>query len=178
MIFIDTETTGLLSASANELSAQPHITEIGAVKVDTDMEFVDELHMLLNPQCEIPENIIKTTGITNEMVADKPIFAEVVNDLSKFFLGEEIVIAHNCTFDMGMIYVELARIEREFKFPWPSTWICTVEKSFPIKNKRLKLGDLHMIATGQPHSDKAHRALEDVYAMIRCYSWMQKQNLV
>ncbi len=177
MIFIDTETTGLLKAEAADLSLQPHITEIYAVRLDDDYKFISELETFVKPPIPIPEEITKITGITDAMIADAPSFIRVYDDLVSLFLGEAEVIGHNIPFDMGMLYCELARTNLEYHFPWPKTWTCTVEKSMSIENKRLRLVYLHELATGSPH-ENAHRAKNDVMAVVRCHIWLRKKGLV
>lgn len=174
MIFLDTETTGLLNPDAVSLSLQPSIIQLYAVKLTDDLKFISEIDTLMNPKVAIPHHITKITGITDAHVANAPEFVQVYDQLTKFFLGESTVVAHNVAFDMGMLWCELSRLGLEFKFPWPPTHICTVEKSEPIENHRLKLGRLHEIATGEPHKD-AHSAKGDVIAMVRCYAWMKEQ---
>lgn len=178
MLVIDCETTGLLKASIAKVADQPKITELSVVKTDDELNFIDEIEFLFDPGFALEPEITKLTGITDAMLSGKPAFVEKYEEIAEFFLGEKTVVAHNCPFDMGMIYVELARLEKEFKFPWPMNWICTVEKTFHLKHRRLRLAELHEMATGNPHDEKAHRAKEDVYALIRCFAWMKKGNLV
>lgn len=179
MIFLDCETTGLLNPRAAKLEDQPKITELSLVKTrDDDCSWVDEREYLFSVDEELEELIVKLTGITNKMLEGQPKFSEKYQEIAEFFLGERIVVAHNCPFDMGMIWVELSRIEKEFHFPWPIEWICTVEKTFHFEHRRMKLADLHELLTGKPHSDKAHRAKEDVYALIRCFIELKKKNIV
>lgn len=179
MIILDTETSGLLNPHANDLSDQPSIIEIYALKVDEDFNFVDEIDTLIHPGFMIAEHITKITGITNKMLnKTDTYFPDVYDDLCDLFLGETQVVAHNCRFDMDMIFVELARMEKQFNFPWPKEWICTVEKTQWLHHKRLSLSDLHFLATGKNHSDKAHRAKEDVYALARCIPWIKEKGLM
>ena len=98
----------------------------------------------------------------------------VTSRLLCLFLGEETVIAHNATFDMGMIWIELSRMEMEFHFPWPRNWFCTVEKSMYIQHKRLTLKKLHELATGGEHKNQ-HTAKGDVQALVRCYKWLKSK---
>lgn len=177
MIIIDKETTGLLKPSANNLSEQPHDIEIYALKLDENFEFVDEFESFVNPMIPIEPHITKITGIDDTMVATAPTFPTLYPELCDLFLGEKEVVAHNVSFDMGMMWVELSRMEREYHFPWPSVWTCTVEKSFHIKNRRMKLSELHELATGTPHKEGAHRARADVHALARCYKWMKEEGI-
>ncbi|OQB41472.1 MAG: DNA polymerase III PolC-type [candidate division CPR1 bacterium ADurb.Bin160] len=60
---------------------------------------MDKFHTLVNPQRNIPSMITKLTGITNEMVKDAPIISEVVPDFLDF-IQDNIVVAHNASFDL------------------------------------------------------------------------------
>jgi DNA polymerase-3 subunit epsilon len=119
-------------------------------------------------------HITKITGITDELLATQPSFSDKVDEISEFWLGEKTMVGHNLAFDQGMLWVELARLEREVKFPWCINHHCTVELSIPIESHRLKLKDLYEIATGKEHL-KAHRARGDVEAMVECYEWLIRQ---
>ncbi len=53
------------------------IIEIGAVKLDENYKQVDEFQCYVRPEYgEITKHITKLTGITNETVADKPLFPQ------------------------------------------------------------------------------------------------------
>lgn len=174
MIFIDTETTDLLKPSA-EIETQPRMTEVCVIKTDKKFKIVDEYSTLVNPQIDIAPIITKITGIDNNKVKDAPIYIEIHDKLVDFFLGERTVIAHNAPFDMGILYVAMQRHGLEFHFPWPPVWHCTAQESKKINGKRLKLRDLHELATGSKHEDGAHRARADVIALINSYKWMIKE---
>ena len=177
MIFIDTETTGLLQPEANDLNMQPYIIELYAVKldlVDGEFKFVNEFESFFEPPIPLDPIITKITGITPEMLVGQPSFASKYDKLCNFFLGETTLVGHNLSFDAGMLWTELARLQCETKFPWPKNHHCTVELSLGIKHHRLKLVDLHTIATGSPHAG-AHRARGDVEALVTCYAWLLKE---
>ncbi len=178
MIFIDTETTGLLKPAASLLTNQPFIIEICCIQLDDNGEYIGQVDTLIKPPIPIPEEVIKISGITDEMVVDSPTFIEIYDDLCNLFLGETKLIAHNAPFDIGVLKYELERHDKEFKFPWPRWHICTVEKSMPIKNKRLKLVQLHKMATGRDQIDGAHRAANDVHALIRSYRYLVDKGLI
>lgn len=174
MIFLDTETTGLLKPEENELINQPHIIEFYGVRLDWDgdgFRYVSEFETFVRPPVPIEPIITNITGIDDRMVANAPTFPQIYKDLCQFFMGEDTLVAHNAPFDVGVIYCELARIEKQIQFPWPMNHQCTVELSFHIENKRLKLKKLHEMATGLEHEDQ-HRASGDVKAMVKCYEWL------
>ena len=77
------------------------ITEIGAVKI-VDGVIQDCFTTLINPKVPISQKITELTGITDEMVADKPVFSEVVGDFYKYIDGATL-IAHNAMFDVTFI---------------------------------------------------------------------------
>ena len=107
-VVVDVETTG-------GRGDQHRVTEIGAVKVRNG-EIVDSFQSLINPQRAIPPGITRLTGISAEMVADAPYFADVADELETFLDGS-IFVAHNVDFDYGFINNEFARIGRRFRFP-------------------------------------------------------------
>ena len=107
-VVVDVETTG----------GRPglhRVTEIGAVKIKNG-EIVDEWSSLINPQRSIPRNITRITGISQEMVANAPIFAEVVESFTEF-MGDAIFAAHNVNFDYGFINAEYQMVDRQFHHP-------------------------------------------------------------
>jgi len=174
-ILLDVETTGLLRASERPLEDQPYITEIYALKRQGKKKLF--FHSLIKPPIPIPEEVVKITGITDEMVKDAPSFAQIYVNLFQFYLGVNVLVGHNVSFDAGVLEYELKRIDRVTRFPWPPQWFCTVEQSFSIKGRRLKLSELYLMATGEEFKG-AHRAREDVEALAVCYDWLQEQSNV
>ena len=104
-IALDTETTGLDVEN-------DRLIEIGCVRIDgrnySDRR-EDRYHQLINPECEIPEEAIAIHHITNERVANEPIFAEVVDEFLEFIKDAELLI-HNAEIDVGILNAELARL--------------------------------------------------------------------
>jgi DNA polymerase III alpha subunit (gram-positive type) len=172
MIVFDTETTGLPLAMTAPLTKQPEIIEFAGIKLDDETyEEIDRLEFLVKPVKPITPFITNITKITNEMVEDAKPFAGHVAELSNFFLGEKSMCAHNVAFDRNMLNIEMMRLGRVLNFPWPPNHICTVEKSYYIHNRRMKMGDLHEHATGEVF-ENAHRAMPDTEALVRCVRWL------
>jgi len=174
-IILDTETTGLLEPAAALVSQQPYMIEIYAARLDHKNKIIDEIETFISCPIEIPKFITKITNIDDDMLLGAPDFIEIYKPLTELFLGTTELIGHNISFDAGIIWAALKRIDREFKFPWCPEWYCTMENSMYLENKRLKLSRLHEYATGKPHKDGAHRAKQDVLATLRCYEWLQEQ---
>lgn len=173
-VLVDCETTGLLAPSTAPISQQPYITEIFCLKIDDEFNIVDKLYSLVKPPIPLSAEVIKITGITDAMLKDAPTFMEVYPFLSEFFFGCDTFVAHNASFDAQDIYYELCRINKQYMFPWPPKHHCTVELSMPLKGHRLKLTQLHELATGKPHDEGAHRAEADVMALYRSYKWLME----
>lgn len=91
---LDTETTGLSSY-------YDEVIEIAILKVRGN-EIVDKYSQLIKPQYEIDSFITLLTGITNEMVKDMPWIIDVKDEVIQF-LGDDIIIGHNTSFDMRFL---------------------------------------------------------------------------
>ncbi|MDX1442879.1 MAG: DNA polymerase III subunit epsilon [Gammaproteobacteria bacterium] len=99
-IVLDTETTGL------EPSEGHRIIEIGCVELVSRRLTGNDFHQYLNPDREVEQGAIDVHGITNEMLADKPRFADIAEDFLRYIDGAELVI-HNAPFDVGFLNHEL-----------------------------------------------------------------------
>ncbi len=93
-VVFDLETTGLSPLTCA-------ITEIGAVKWQKG-KVIDRFSTFVNPEMPIPENIVKLTGINDEMVKDAPKVADAVKGFLKFAEGC-VLVAHNANFDTSFI---------------------------------------------------------------------------
>ena len=97
---IDLETTGL----------DPHsdeIIEIACVKFRNFKE-IDRFTSLVHPERPIPSFITIHTGISNEMVASAPRFADITDNIISF-LHDDIIIGHNVHFDINFLYDNLLK---------------------------------------------------------------------
>ena len=104
-IFFDTETTGLSPESGDR------IIEIGCVEMVNRRLTGNNLHFYLNPQRSSHEDAVKIHGLTDEFLADKPLFSAIADELMEYLSGAE-VIAHNANFDVGFFNEELRRLGR------------------------------------------------------------------
>ena len=161
-VVVDIETTGGWASG-------DRITEIGAVKI-RNHQVVDEWQSLLNPQRSIPAKITQLTGITNDMVRNAPLFAEVADSFMRF-MEDGIFVAHNVNFDYGFIVREYERLERRFRFPK----LCTcagMRRRFP-GHKSYGLGKL-CESYGIELVDH-HRALCDAKAAAELLNLMNRR---
>ncbi len=104
-IFLDTETTGLSAESGDR------IVEIGCVELLNRRLSGRNLHLYLNPERASHEDALKIHGLTEEFLADKPLFAAIADELLDYLAGAEVLI-HNAAFDVGFLNAELKRIGR------------------------------------------------------------------
>jgi len=105
-IFLDTETTGLSPENGDR------VIEVGCIEMDNRRLTGRHLHFYLNPERKNSEDAVKVHGLTDDFLADKPLFAHVVDEMLEFVSGAEIII-HNAGFDVGFLNEELRRCGRE-----------------------------------------------------------------
>ncbi len=100
-IVLDTETTGLDPQEGHR------IIEIGCVELLDRRLSRNNFHQYIQPDREIDAGAIDVHGITNELLADKPRFAEIAEDFLRYVEGAELII-HNAAFDVGFLDHELS----------------------------------------------------------------------
>ena len=105
-IVLDTETTGLDPDQGHR------IIEIGCVELVNRRPSGNTFHYYLNPERGIDPGAQEVHGISAEFLADKPRFAEIVDELKKFLGGAELLI-HNAPFDVGFLDCEFALCEAD-----------------------------------------------------------------
>ncbi|MCG1020684.1 PolC-type DNA polymerase III [Sutcliffiella horikoshii] len=100
-VVFDVETTGL-SAMYDT------IIELAAVKVRGG-EIVDRFESFANPHHALSATTINLTGITDDMVRDAPEVGDVLKDFAEW-MQDDILVAHNASFDMGFLNIGFQRI--------------------------------------------------------------------
>lgn len=104
-IVFDTETTGLNPATGDRL------VEVGCVEVFNRVETGRHYHAYFNPERDMPFEAEAVHGLSSTFLSDKPLFAELVEDLLEF-IGDLPLVAHNASFDFGFLNHELERCGR------------------------------------------------------------------
>jgi DNA polymerase-3 subunit epsilon len=104
-IVFDTETTGLDAANGDRL------IEIGCIEIVNRIPTGREFHCYLNPERQVHPDAVAVHGLTDELLRDKPRFAEMVDDFLAF-IADAPLVAHNGMFDLGFINAELERVSR------------------------------------------------------------------
>jgi DNA polymerase-3 subunit epsilon len=145
-VVLDTETTGL------EVNKGHRVVEIGCVELIERRPTGREFHRYLNPERAIDEGARAVSGISDEFLLDKPLFAEVAVELLSFIEGAELIM-HNAAFDVGFLDAELARLDLRVRVAERATVLDTLalarEKYPGQKNsldalcKRLNIDNSH-----------------------------------
>ena len=159
---VDIETTGTIHDGK--------ITEIAIIIHDGNKE-IDRFTTLLNPQRKIDRYVVKLTGITDQMVADAPLFEEYADKIFEM-TKDRVFVAHNVSFDYGFLKKEFAAIGKEFKREMLDTIdICRrIIPGLPSYS----LGKL--CATLGIEMDSHHRALDDTAATAILFERLFKKD--
>jgi DNA polymerase-3 subunit epsilon len=101
-VVFDTETTGLDPLQGHRL------IEIGCIELVNRIPSGQVFHRYVNPERAVPAEAFAVHGLSEEFLKDKPYFAEIADDLIAF-IGDDPLIAHNASFDLGFLNSELDR---------------------------------------------------------------------
>ncbi len=99
-IALDTETTGQHTKFAHR------IIEIGCVELIDRRMSGKEYHTYLNPEREVDRQAYEIHGLSDEFLADKPLFPTIATQLLDF-IGDSELIIHNAPFDLSFLHYEL-----------------------------------------------------------------------
>ncbi len=124
-VILDTETTGFDPLQGHR------IVEIGCVEMVNHIATGKTYQCYLNPERDVPVAAQNVHGLTDEFLADKPLFSQVVEEFLDF-IGDDPLVIHNATFDMAFLNAELQRIGFS---PLPKTraidTVLLARKAFP-----------------------------------------------
>lgn len=158
-LVVDVETTGL--SAVND-----RITEIGMIHVQNG-KILDKFETLVNPGVFIPRYITELTGITNDMVYNKPTFYEIFPQVKEFiskFNNNIIFTGHNVSFDYKFISSSVERTVKE-KFELPVLCTCRLARRL---NRTLRSKSLYsLIQYYGIRILRRHRALDDAKATAK-----------
>ncbi len=107
-IILDTETTGLYPEQGHR------IIEIGCVELVDRCFTENNFHKYVNPERKVEAEAMAIHGISDEFLADKPLFNEVMQDFIEYIDGAELVI-HNAPFDVGFLNHEFKLVDHQAK---------------------------------------------------------------
>ena len=102
-IVLDTETTGLDPNKGDRL------IEIGCVEILNRIPSGQEFHVFINPERDVPAEAQAVHGLSTAFLKDKPVFSAVAKDFLAF-IGNDTLVIHNASFDVGFLNAELKRV--------------------------------------------------------------------
>lgn len=105
-IILDTETTGFDPSSGDR------VVEIGCIETHNHMPTGEVYHCYINPERDMPESAFAVHGLSSEFLAEKPVFAEIVEPFLAF-IGDAPLVIHNAEFDLRFLNAELALLGRD-----------------------------------------------------------------
>lgn len=162
---VDIETTG----------GMPHthgITEI-AIVIHNGVEVTGKFSTLVNPRQKIPPFIVNMTGISDEMVAQAPLFGDVAQQIFNLLHGR-IFVAHNVSFDYSFVHYHLGQAG----FDWSAPKLCTIKLSRRVFPGLLKYGLGSLTKDLGIRIEGRHRAWGDAQATAEVLTMaIQKQGM-
>jgi len=177
IIVYDTETTGLLAASAAPTEFQPHLIDLYAIKLDLNLNIIDTLSLRMKPSISISPEASKVNGIYDKDVVSCFPFSYWFPTIAKFFTGGTIQVGHNLNYDQMVVWYELNRIGKTLNFPWSARSIDTVEVCTQQLGHRLNLTDMHTWLFNEGF-DLAHTADADCKITLKCFARMIWKGMV
>ncbi|MCL2753166.1 MAG: PolC-type DNA polymerase III, partial [Defluviitaleaceae bacterium] len=156
-VVFDIETTGLNREHCT-------IIEIGAVRM-RDGEVGEIFHAFVDPEQDLPAEIIKLTNITDDMLVGKPKIAEVLPQFLEF-VGDSILVAHNADFDMGFV----EHIGRQLGYFVDNPYLCTLQLSRALFPNLTRHGLAAMAKHHEIAQESHHRASDDANVLAQIFS--------
>jgi DNA polymerase III epsilon subunit len=154
LVFLDLETTGL-----NVLRGEA-ICEIGGVKV-RGKATLETFHALVHPKKNMPDEVYKIHGISDEDVKHAPFFEAIADDLLRFLSGS-VVCAYNAKFDIDFLNEELQRIQYPIVTLPVVDVMAMAKKTLVLRKYSLEA----ILSFLQIERQNAHRAMDDARAAL------------
>lgn len=107
-IILDTETTGLIPEEGHR------VIEIGAVELIERQFTGNNFHEYINPKREVEKEALEVHGLSNDFLADKPVFTQIMQKFVDYIKDAELII-HNAPFDVGFLNYEFRLADPESK---------------------------------------------------------------
>jgi DNA polymerase-3 subunit epsilon len=152
LAIVDLETTGTRPAA-------DRVTEIGVLEVE-GFEVVSEWSTLVNPGVTVPSEVQALTGITHQMLAQAPRFADLAGELHERLAGR-VFIAHNARFDYTFLRREFDRAGIKFH----ARALCSVKLARRLYPRERGHDLDSLIARHGLACEARHRALPDAQAV-------------
>ena len=154
--------------------------QIGAVKLDEKMEICDSFNQLIQPSCyfRIHPHIKRITHITEDDVADAPLFAQAYTDFIRWCGEDSVLLTWGCD--------DVSVFEQNIQFfgcQQPLPQVCDIQQYFgqvigsPKERKSLK-GAMEHYQIDPSETKAFHNALNDAYYTALVFSHMPEPEKV
>lgn len=153
LVFLDIETTGL-----NVI--KDRIIQIALIKYTRDSDEPVELETLINPGIPISPESVKITGITPEILKNKPTFGQVAEKIFKFIGDADLSGYNSDRFDIPILIEEFNRAGYDFDISKRN--LIDVQKIFYKMEPRTLKAAYKFYCNAE--LENAHDALADVRA--------------
>lgn len=189
LLFFDTETTGLTRlAFVTRFNHKkwPRLVKIAWTLADENGIEKIESATVFPADFEIPAEATRIHGITTKEAqsAGEPI-QSILRRFQSSLTSASTIIAHNLSYDLGVIHAEAMRLGIEGDLQWPDKRLCTValgqsylvSKYGSTRPQRLSLSGLYKEVMGFDFSPK-HDPVSDVRACAHIYFRLKSSRML
>ncbi|MGB2959094.1 MAG: exonuclease domain-containing protein [Bacteroidota bacterium] len=162
LAIVDVETTGTSPV-------YHRIIEIAILRIERG-KIVRQYESLVNPERYISPFIKQITGISNDDVAEAPLFREIADDVLKM-LRNTVFVAHNARFDLAFLRREFGNIGKRFQ---PRS-LCTVKLSRKLYPQERRHDLSSIIKRHRLSCANRHRAMGDARVVYQFLSMVQEE---
>lgn len=174
-VVLDLETTGLFVSEGHR------VVEVGLVELMDDRPTGRTYQAYVNPERDVPDEVVKIHGLTAEFLSAYPVFADIAGEVLEFVSGGEIIITcrekDGYTLDIAMMEMEMVRAG--FEPPDIGQWTNVrlwAEQIYGYEEARLtNLLRRFGIDAGDRSADGAHGALKDAQLLAAVYPLLRKE---
>ncbi len=132
------------------------IIEIGLVRV-RNLEITDTKEILINPEIPIPQFVQKLTSISQDDIKNSAVIEDVIDDITKF-IGDDILVAHNTSFDIPFLNSVMKRLKKPLL---KNKVLCTNVMTKYLIPEMMNSNLPHLCRLFNISHERAHRALSD-----------------
>ncbi len=132
------------------------IIEIGIVKVKK-LEIGKTKEILINPEIPIPQFVQRLTSISEDDIKTAPIIEDVIEEIIDF-IGDDILVAHNTSFDIPFLNSVLKRLKKPLL---KNKVLCTNVMTKYLIPEMMNSNLPHLCRVFNISHERAHRALSD-----------------
>ena len=145
------------------------ITEIAAIRISPSGEIQDIYQQLVRPITKLNRRVVAITGITEDMLADKPKLDDVLDDFFAF-VGDSIVLGHDIGYnDIMNINMACRRFHRKNLFLPVFLDTERIAKRLLPTQTGGKFGLDSLMKYYNLQAEGEHRALADCYSTWALY---------